>query len=90
MRGVGQWAIDWVTGEGMETTYFPDRETARQRTAKRNGSYTVRRVNLEDAFLSLTGKKVAAENGHRQAIHNNHSHGHGAHGHGKKAMKGHG
>jgi ABC-2 type transport system ATP-binding protein len=90
MSSVGQWAIDWVTPDGMETAYFPDRETARQGTANRDGGFTLRRVNLEDAFLSLTGKKVAADNGDRQAIHSNNSHGHGTHGHGQKAKKGHG
>lgn len=90
MSSVGQWAVDWMAPDGMETVYFSDRETARQRTAKRNGGFTLRRVNLEDAFLSLTGKKVAAVNGDRQAMHSGNSNGHGAHGHGQKTKKGHG
>lgn len=56
MAGVGTWAIDQIKDNGMETHYFKDREQANAFQA--DDGFTLRRVNLEDAFLSLTGKKV--------------------------------
>jgi ABC-2 type transport system ATP-binding protein len=65
MADQGQWAVDWLTEAGMQTAYYPSREAAREsrevaRDAEAPGhqGFTLRRVNLEDAFLSLTGKKV--------------------------------
>jgi ABC-2 type transport system ATP-binding protein len=75
MAGVGHWAVDWVTETGMQSAYFPSREAAQAAgTARRNG-FTLRRVNLEDAFLTLTGKKVATD-ANAQTVH---SQGHGTH-----------
>jgi len=56
MAGVGSWAIDQIKESGMETHYFKDRDQAA--TFQADDGFTLRRVNLEDAFLSLTGKKV--------------------------------
>lgn len=56
MKGVGAWAIDQIRDSGMETHYFSSREQANAFRA--DEGFTLRRVNLEDAFLSLTGKKV--------------------------------
>ncbi len=56
MARVGSWAIDLVEDSGMKTRYFSTREEADRFRA--HGAFTMRRVNLEDAFLSLTGKKV--------------------------------
>ncbi len=58
MAEVGSWAIDQLKENGMETHYFKDREQAASFQA--DDGFTLRRVNLEDAFLSLTGKKVQA------------------------------
>jgi ABC-2 type transport system ATP-binding protein len=58
MTRQGQWAIDRFTENNMETIYFDNRETADQYNRDRHDQYTLRRVNLEDAFLSLTGKRV--------------------------------
>jgi ABC-2 type transport system ATP-binding protein len=58
MAEVGSWAIDQLKESGMETHYFKDREQATSFQA--DDGFTLRRVNLEDAFLSLTGKKVKA------------------------------
>lgn len=55
---MGAWAIDQLNAEGMRTRYFQSREEAREFTAGQETGFTLRRVNLEDAFLSLTGKKV--------------------------------
>lgn len=58
MAAQGRWAIDWLTDAGMQTACFPSRDGARQSDAAGNDGFTLRRVNLEDAFLALTGKKV--------------------------------
>lgn len=58
MRRIGTWAIDRVGDNQMETVYFKTREDANHYIAEQEESFTLRRVNLEDAFLSLTGKKV--------------------------------
>ncbi len=59
MAELGLWAIDQVKGETMETRYFQSRGEAAQFSASQDSGFTLRRVNLEDAFLSLTGKKVS-------------------------------
>ena len=82
MAGVGHWAIDWVTEDGMKSAYFPSREAAQTSGSASNNGFTLRRVNLEDSFLSLTGKKVDAGAGETKAIHGGHAHGHHGHGHG--------
>lgn len=58
MNTLGQWAIDSYRENEMQTHYFPDRESARQYAESHRNGYTLRRVNLEDAFLHYTGKKV--------------------------------
>jgi ABC-2 type transport system ATP-binding protein len=86
---IGRWAVDRVTVDGMQTTYFPSRKAARDSPAARNNGFTLRRVNLEDAFLSWTGKKAAGKTddaktihaaAHGSSTHGHHSHGHGSHG----------
>ncbi len=58
MARLGEWAVDQVNGEDMETHYFAIREEAARFAASQQCGVTLRRINLEDAFLSLTGKKV--------------------------------
>ncbi len=60
MEGLGAWALDRVADGGMETFYFGDRNEANRHIAAHQGSFSLRRVNLEDVFISLTGKKVMA------------------------------
>jgi len=57
MAGIGAWAIDRLRDQGMETVYFADRESAQAFNTRNLSRYTLRRVNLEDAFLQFTGKK---------------------------------
>ncbi|MBC7359550.1 MAG: ABC transporter ATP-binding protein [Desulfacinum sp.] len=75
MAGVGHWAIDWVSDAGMQSAYFPSREAAQAAGAALPNGFTLRRVNLEDAFLTLTGKKVVPDSG-TQAVQ---GHGPGVH-----------
>jgi ABC-2 type transport system ATP-binding protein len=58
MAQQGEWAIDRFTENNMETIYFDTRETANRYNRDQHDQYTLRRVNLEDAFLALTGKRV--------------------------------
>ncbi|MBU0991332.1 MAG: ABC transporter ATP-binding protein [Proteobacteria bacterium] len=58
MEKQGAWAIDLIENGQVETQYFNTREDADQYNVNRHKSYTLRRVNLEDVFLTLTGKKV--------------------------------
>ncbi len=59
IESLGGWAVDQLVNTGMRTRYFPDRETARVAMAGHETGFTLRRVNLEDAYLAKTGKKVA-------------------------------
>ena len=58
MKQQGRWALDRLTEDDMETLYFNDRKEANDHIAAHKDSFTLRRVNLEDSFLALTGKKV--------------------------------
>ncbi|MCP4397004.1 MAG: ATP-binding cassette domain-containing protein [bacterium] len=61
MEQIGQWAIDRIEDNQLKSLYFHTMEDAKQYTAAQQESFSLRRVNLEDAFLSLTGKKVLIE-----------------------------
>ncbi len=55
---MGAWAVDKVVDNQLKTSYYKKREDASAYTACQNTDCMLRRVNLEDSFLSLTGKKV--------------------------------
>ncbi|SBV90632.1 ABC transporter related protein [uncultured Alphaproteobacteria bacterium] len=56
---VGRWALDRPADGGLATEYFHDHDTAKRAALACADGLTLRRVNLEDAFLSMTGKAVA-------------------------------
>ena len=58
MDRIGKWALDDMVNDNIETIYFKNKDEAGNYIKNREGSFTFRRVNLEDAFVSLTGKKV--------------------------------
>jgi ABC-2 type transport system ATP-binding protein len=58
MEKTGRWAVDRFDGSGMATTYHSTREEAASLLERGDGAASLRRVNLEDAFLSLTGRRV--------------------------------
>ncbi len=58
MARLGTWALDRIVDGEMETAYFKEREEANRHVAQQEGSFALRRVNLEDVFISITGKKV--------------------------------
>ncbi len=55
---IGKWAVDILEKDTLKTLYFQDRIEAENFVSNQIESYTIRRVNLEDAFLQLTGKKI--------------------------------
>jgi ABC-2 type transport system ATP-binding protein len=59
--GLGQWALDEMIDGHIHTRFFSSREAAQEFINQQQGSFSLRRVNLEDAFIALTGKKVAAD-----------------------------
>ena len=60
MDRLGAWALDEIADGAMHTRYFPSREEANRHIESGESSFSLRRVNLEDVFISVTGKKVAA------------------------------
>lgn len=58
MSKLGKWALDKMVNGNIETVYFKNRVEANSYISRQKGEFTLRRVNLEDAFVSLTGKKV--------------------------------
>ncbi len=59
MGRLGSWAVDITDEDRFQTDFFDDHDAALGFMAGKKGKgSTVRRVNLEDAFLALTGKKV--------------------------------
>jgi ABC-2 type transport system ATP-binding protein len=55
---VGAWAVDFLADDELHSEYFPTRDGAERRLVTLAGPVTIRRVNLEDAFLAMTGRKV--------------------------------
>ncbi len=61
MKRLGEFAVDIVSETGLETKYFKTKteaERAMLELAKGDKSVTLRRVNLEDAFVYFIGKRV--------------------------------
>jgi ABC-2 type transport system ATP-binding protein len=58
MARLGAWALDEIVNGNMETIFFQSREEANQYLVRQQGGFTLRRVNLEDVFLAVTGRKV--------------------------------
>jgi ABC-2 type transport system ATP-binding protein len=58
MAGLGTWALDEIVNGSMETRYFRDREEAKNHIRQQEGSFSMRRVNLEDVFIAVSGKRV--------------------------------
>ncbi len=60
MSRIGEWAIDRFEDGEILTSYFQNKEQAGEYAASIEFAkgFSLRRVNLEDAFLELTGEKV--------------------------------
>ena len=59
VAAIGDWAVDYMDENRLQTAYFRSRDEAGNYVHQRANGCTVRRVNLEDAFLSMTGRKIA-------------------------------
>ncbi len=59
MAAIGEWAVDFLDDNRLQTVYFDSRDKARDYVLEQTTGCTVRRVNLEDAFISMTGRKIA-------------------------------
>jgi len=59
MGAIGQWAVDYLDDGRLQAAYFTSREEAGDYVLNRANGCTVRRVNLEDAFISMTGRKIS-------------------------------
>ncbi len=58
MARLGEWAVDRFGGDAAVTDYYPTRDAAEAHMAPGVHGLALRRVNLEDAFLALTGKSI--------------------------------
>lgn len=59
MAGLGAWAVDVLNGDGMQTEFFEHRAEGQDFGSSLPGPFTLRRVNLEDVFHRVTGRKLA-------------------------------
>ncbi len=58
INALGTWAVDIVENDNLKTIFFNSKEEIKDFFKAEFTSLNIRRVNLEDVFLSLTGKKV--------------------------------
>jgi len=58
INSLGQWAVDIVENENLKTLFFNSKDEIKDFFKSDFTSLNIRRVNLEDVFISLTGKKV--------------------------------
>lgn len=56
---VGVYVVEWNVDEGRQTRFFHNREEAASFAGTLTMTTTIRRSNLEDVFVELTGRKVA-------------------------------
>lgn len=59
-RRLGEYAVEWVEDDGSRTRFFASRAEAADYAAQLSAMATIRRSNLEDVFVELTGRKVTA------------------------------
>lgn len=58
MSELGTWAVDRIVNDTIKTFYFKTKDEARAYISTQDGSFSLRRVNLEDAFIRLTGRRM--------------------------------
>lgn len=57
-KRVGYYVVEWQEEDGRETRFFPDRQPAAEFAGTLTQTAIVRRSNLEDVFVELTGRRV--------------------------------
>jgi len=60
-NSLGRWAVDIFEGTDMRTKFFADRRSAENFILSSDRPMNIRRVNLEDAFISLTGRAIGVD-----------------------------
>ncbi len=58
-RGLGEYVVEWLDAENSNSRFFTDRSAAAEFAGGLTAEATIRRSNLEDVFVELTGRKVA-------------------------------
>ena len=59
MATIGDWAVDYLDDSRLRTAFFRSRDEAGDYARTQASGCTVRRVNLEDAFIAMTGRKIS-------------------------------
>ncbi len=57
-RRIGEFSVEWMGDERTENHYFSSREEAAAYAASIPHNAAIRRTNLEDVFVEMTGRKV--------------------------------
>lgn len=57
--GIGKYALEYTGGEELQIRYFDDRAEAMTAARDCGHDVRIREVTLEDAYMKLTGKKIA-------------------------------
>lgn len=57
-RRIGEFSVEWMGEERSESRYFATREAAVEYAAQIPYNAAIRRTNLEDVFVEMTGRKV--------------------------------
>lgn len=55
---VGKWALDILVDDVTETEFFATREEALKRLSETSDTAKLRKTNLEDVYLSITGRRI--------------------------------
>lgn len=61
IQKLGEWAVDIIEEDRMKTLFFKSKEEIKNIWREEYSKLNIRRVNLEDVFLNLTGKRVKDE-----------------------------
>lgn len=61
-HGIGEYVVEWEENEEIRYRFFPDRTQAGAFCASLAAAVTIRRSNLEDVFVEITGRKVVEKN----------------------------
>ncbi len=56
---MGQFAVEWTEAAGLKVRFFDERSSAAAYITQLNTNATLRKTNLEDVFVELTGRKVS-------------------------------
>jgi len=56
--GIGSWALDIQYQSSTETEFFKSRDEAIARLSQINETARIRETNLEDVYLSITGRRI--------------------------------